>query len=344
MVILIKINYLAIFFTVLLNSINLFAITDNESLVWEIKLKDFDDSYNYSVKKLILAYEKISGSFFTPESYRNIALKIDTKSGPGLSTPKNLINAFIIFLEERGYDKESIILVDFSKNDLEEAGICNNTDNNIMAFNGCKVIALDTNLYYENDWYYESPVPPLLKDKYINNNFFNGIIGYKDELFHRKSFLPIPLLFDVDIWINLAICVDHPITGIGGVLENASLSNVSNSSRFYENDITAAHAIAEILAIPEMKNKLLLSFVSFENFQFIGGPKFNSYYTRSEPLLIMSDDPVALDYINLKKINRERRKNGFEEIMEPSLLLEYSEQIGLGSTRANKILLNNFQN
>ena len=45
----------------------------------------------------------------------------------------------------------------------------------------------------------------------------------------------------------------------------------------------------------------------------------------------MSDDPVALDRMLMALINQERRENGFEEIAQPNLQLDYASTIGLGT-------------
>ena len=308
----------------------LIAEGEKKSIVWEIHLDDFDKAYINAVEKLIVNYESSIGTCLIPRELKKVALKVDTRSGVGLSTPPNLIRALITFLEKRGFDRDAILIIDYANFTLNSSRIGEKSKFNLNSFDGCPIYLLDTNQFYEPDWFYDSPVPPLLKDQTFIDRLTNNSLNYYKGSPYRKSLLPAPLLFEVDFWINLAVCVDHPVLGLGGVLENASLLNVSNHSRFYANEACAAIAIAEILGIPEMNKSLLLHFVSLEQYQFIGGPKFNSYYSRSQPLLRMSSDPVALDCLNLNLINFHRRKNGFVEITNPNLQLKYASEIGLG--------------
>ena len=92
--------------------------------------------------------------------------------------------------------------------------------------------ALDSERHYDVDWFYDSPLPPTLQQE---PQFFSGA-GQGRSLAAgaeaRKSFLPAPLLFEVDFWINLAVGVDDVTLGVDGALANATLWNVSNSQRF----------------------------------------------------------------------------------------------------------------
>ena len=148
--------------------------------------------------------------------------------------------------------------------------------------------------------------------------------------------MPAPLLFEVDFWINLAVGVDDPALGIDAALANATLWNVSNSRRFLVNQATASAAVAEIAAIPELAERMILHMVSLERYQFIGGPSFNSIYSRSEPRLWMSSDPVAMDRLLYDRMNAMRRLEGFSEIEPLPRQLQFAASLGLGEfERAN---------
>ena len=148
----------------------------------------------------------------------------------------------------------------------------------------------------------------------------------------RKSFLATPLFLDTDFWINLPVYTDHQVLGVNGALVNATLWNASNTARFFRSPATAPAAVAEMSAIPELRQTWLFSIASLEHYQFIGGPFFNSLYTNSEPLVWLGTDPVMLDALMRAKINLARSKEGFEPISDEIRTLEFAETLGVGST------------
>jgi len=58
-------------------------------------------------------------------------------------------------------------------------------------------------------------------------------------------------------------------------------------------------------------------------------------YTVSEPLVMLSDNPVLLDSIMRERINQHRTKNGFAPLPQELKILAYSEQLGLGEKDAS---------
>jgi hypothetical protein len=181
-------------------------------------------------------------------------------------------------------------------------------------------------------WFYDSPLPqrfdPIFAEQQTKD-FPNT--SSKDE--DRKSFLATPLFLDADFWINLPVFTDHPTLGINGALVNATLWNASNTARFFRSPANAPAAVAEMSAIPELRQTWVFTLASLEHFQFIGGPFFNSLYTSSEPLLWLSNDPVMLDALARDRINALRKLGGFGPVDEDIRTLEFAETLGVGSTR-----------
>src|SRR6185436_15974993 len=92
-------------------------------------------------------------------------------------------------------------------------------------------------------------------------------------------------------------------------------------------------AVAEMSAIPELRETWMFTLASLEHYQFIGGPFFNSLYSASEPLLWLSTDPVMMDALVRDRINSWRKKQGFEPVDEEIRTLEFAETLGVGSTK-----------
>jgi hypothetical protein len=191
---------------------------------------------------------------------------------------------------------------------------------------------LESGKFYDPVWFYDSPLPerfdPVFAQKSVEGVEANTTIDQD-----RKSFLATPLFLEADFWINMPVYTDHPTLGINGALVNATLWNASNTARFFRSPSNAPAAVAEMSAIPELRQTWVFTLASLERFQYIGGPYFNSLYTISEPKLWLSTDPVALDSLMLDRINQARKENGFMPISDEIRTIDFAEQLGVGSQK-----------
>jgi hypothetical protein len=299
-------------------------------LVWEAPLAG-GKLYVTEVAALVATYETEVGAKLAPKERGKVGIKVNTRGGRGLSTPLQLLRAVIEVLEARGFDRESILIVDYSAYQLRQVGIMPSISSDLAHFEGCPVYALDSGRYYDVDWFYDSPLPPSMsQEPQLLGGLGRGSSSLEEGAKERKSFLAAPLLFEVDFWVNLAVGVDDEALGVDGALANATLWNVSNSQRFLSNEATASSAVAEIAAIPELNERMVLHFMSLDRYQYIGGPRFKSRYSRSEPLLWMSSDPVALDRLLYDRINAHRLLDGFPEITPQPRQFPFAASLGLG--------------
>ena len=302
--------------------------------VWEATLPGFDEgAYAAQVEILISKYEAASGKKITPGPKKKVGLKIYTDSGPGMATPLPLVKAVIGALERRGFTEDGIFLVGLNQLRLRMTGYLPSIVTGMSPFKNHKVYVLESGRYYDSAWFYDSPLPSRF-DPIVAEKSVEGIEANTTREQDRKSFLATPLFLDADYWINLPTYTDHTILGVNGALVNATLWNASNTARFFRSPANAPAAVAEMSAIPELRQTWLFSITSLEHYQFIGGPYFNSLYTVSEPLVWLSSDPVALDSFMLTRINRWRERAGFKPVSEEIRTLEFAETLGVGSQKA----------
>ncbi len=305
--------------------------------VWETRLPNFSEStYERQVEAMMAQFEQATGKRLVPGPKKKAGLKIYADSGPGMATPVPLVKAVIAALERRGFEHQDIFLVGLNALRLRMTGYLPSLVSGETPFNGNPVYVLESNRFYDPVWFYDSPLPqrfdPILivqETKGVPNS------STKDE--DRKSFLATPLFLDADFWINLPVYTDHPTLGINGALVNATLWNASNTARFFRSPGNAPAAVAEMSAIPELRQTWMFTMASLEHYQFIGGPFFNSLYSASEPLIWLSTDPVMLDSMARDRINALRKKGGFEPIDEEIRTLEFAETLGVGSTRTKNV-------
>jgi len=305
--------------------------------VLEYELGDFErSSYKLAVEELFAAWEEKRGEPIAPGEKRSVGLKVYTSAGPGLATPKGLVWAVIDALIKRGYKTSEIFLIDINKSWLRRSGFLPPLSVGGNTFFEHEVKVVSSGEFFDPLWYYDSPVPP-------REHYLPGITPMVQEFVEnspegksrlpedRKSFIPEPLIKGVDFWINLPVISDHEVLSLNGALVNATLWNASNTLRFFHSPSNAQVAVAEMAAIPEFRETWALNIVSLEKYQFIGGPQFNSLYTVSEELLLMSADPVAIDFYMVGKMNQWRKRYGFPLIIEEVPMLRYADQLGVGS-------------
>lgn len=308
----------------------------HRKFIFECEPKDFSaESYERSVENLLAAYEKNTGRKLVPGEHKKVALKIYTASGRGLETPKDLTRAVRTALENRGFSRENILLVDLSERQLRLAGYLPPfRKKNDFFWEGSPVAALDTGKHYHEKWFYENNLPTRESNP-------GAASEWEDIANERKSFLPIPLLFEVDFWINLPVACDSPVLGVCAALGNATLWNAGNQKRFLDNPANAVHMAVSIATIPELRAKFELSILSLEKYQFIGGPVFNENYTLSEKQIWMSANPVILDFLMWQRMNRARASRGFNPIFpEPPLFSTASKgEYSLGSCMTSELSL-----
>ena len=304
--------------------------------VWEHRMTDFSDAdYRFAVEQMLQNFESTTGRQLVPGAKKKVGLKIYADSGPGLATPFGLVRALIVSLEKRGFARENIFLVGLNPLRLRLTGYLPSFATGILPFPGHPVYVLESGKFYDPTWFYDSPLPSRF-DPISNNQAVKNAAGGKSTTTteeDRKSFLATPLFLDADFWINLPVYTDHLVLGVNGALVNATLWNASNTFRFFKSPATAPAAVAEMAAIPELREGWVLNLVSLQLYQFIGGPYFNSLYTATEPRLLMSADPVVLDALMLEKINGVRKRNGFDPVTEDEArMLDFAQQLGVGST------------
>lgn len=291
---------------------------DPRAWMWLDQLPDFSDkSYGAAVEALLADYEKKLGRKLEPGTLRRAGIKVNTNT-PGLTTPPALVRAVIAALEARGFKAAELFIVDQSENRLHDAGFLPlNAHEGEGMFDGVQVIALERGRYYSLKWSYDSNVSPPDGQEQANDR---KKFDWRIEPTYRQSLLPVPLLLAVDFWINLPVGMNDEGLGVSGTLVDATLYAASNTARFFESADAGSKAVVDMAVIPELQRGWVLSLLSLENYQYVGGPVYNAQYCRSEPLLLMSANPVMLDQMLFERINQARQLRRLDKLDRPGYL------------------------
>jgi len=146
---------------------------------------------------------------------------------------------------------------------------------------------------------------------------------------------------EVTAILNLGVLKDHTSAGISGALKNLSHAVVDRPWRCHERFCDPY--IGDIVAIPRLKAKLRLHVVDAVQGVAVGGPALRSLDDLlAEERLLLSTDPVALDGIGRRWVDRARGKRGLPPVAErtdgapglsgtPGSYIEAAQARGLGT-------------
>ncbi len=292
--------------------------------VYHLELDKSKENLNYSgLFRILIHLENDHGITINPQNFPKIAINFDTRIAPGLHTSINLLQTVVKILELRGYGKEELILVTFDLSDQLRNKIRNSLP-------GYSIITSASERYFHPDWFHESPIPASLGDRSKFLIQYPQSPDIRVEL-ERKSMLPACLFIGRTYWINLATAKDDYFLGIDGAASNVTLNASSNTQRFKKDKTMGPAAAIEMLAIPELWEKHLFSLIDLSKLQIAGSPEFNSEFIRNESVLLLSKNPIGLDYQAMKYIRQQRILSGLKD-KNPKYykIFSFARELGLG--------------
>ncbi len=274
------------------------AAEDPRKLLLEHPLEDFGETgYGWAAEAVLAAFESHTATRLAPGARGKVALKVATRPGPGLSTPKPLVRAVAEALRRRGFAEGAVLVCDAESAGLRRSGFLPANPREPARFGDLPVRAWDKEARGWSDdaaWGFANPVPPPPGA---------GLPEWNDP---RTSLLPRPLGEEVDFWIHLPVLTDSPELGVHGAIADASLGNATNTARFAGNPRNAAVAAVSMAAWPALDGRRALTLLSLERYQVRGGPAFDAGWTRSEPRLLASANPLILDHLGWLRIRAAR--------------------------------------
>lgn len=112
--------------------------------------------------------------------------------------------------------------------------------------------------------------------------------------------------------VNVPFLKDDNITGISGCLKNITYHLVKHPARFHANG--GSPYLADIFALPEISGKLRLNIMNALRSVYHRGPLIDPDYVDNTGLLLMGQDPVAVDALALEVLNSVRTQAGLQPI------------------------------
>ena len=210
-------------------------------------------------------------------------------------------------------------------------------ESDLRNYRGHRLFCSTDKEFFDSEWFHDSPMPPTTHDR---ARFFLRFPTDRKKRIEeeRRSYLPTLLFLGEVYWINLAVAMDSVTMGIDGASTNLSLGAIDNYQRFLEKPVLGPAATTEILAIPEIWQKRAFSILDLSKFQFAGGPAFDAEFVGRDPVLLLGENPISVDYFGLQALILAREKSGMKpKQLEDALIFRYAKELGLGDVKDAKL-------
>jgi hypothetical protein len=231
-----------------------------------------------------------------------IGIKVFSTTGPISGTRPAVVTAVVRGLLDAGVPPKQIIIWDKHEDALRAAGFFK-----LAARFGVRVAGSAEAGYDEKTFY--------APDTAIIGNLVWGDweFGKKGEGIGRKSFVSELVSRQMTKIISLAPLLNENDAGICGHLYGLAMGSVDNTRRFAGDAGRLAVAVPEIYALPALGDRVALNITDALIGQYEGGPYGLLQYSEVLNQLWFSRDPVALDVLALKELDRRRRATGAPE-------------------------------
>jgi uncharacterized protein (DUF362 family) len=146
--------------------------------------------------------------------------------------------------------------------------------------------------------------------------FGNDTLGFEDDLatFGQAGSRVCRTLTQVcDAVINLPVLKDHGIAGVTLALKSM-FGAIHNPNKYHSN--CGDPYVADVNMLAPIRQKLRLHICDGLNAQYEGGPSFMPQWMWPFNGLLVSRDPVALDYVGWKIIEKKRLEMGAPSLRE----------------------------
>ena len=206
-----------------------------------------------------------------------VGLKVNTLGGRGISTNVVLVDAICERLQQAGVKAANIVVWDRDSDELERAGFQ-------IAIGGDRVQCYGTDR-----------------------------VGYEEELSAWGSVgsrLSKILTQRASVLINLPVLKDHDGAGVTIALKNM-YGAIHNPNKYHPNGCNPY--VADLNMLPEIRTRMRLTICDATTAMYEGGPGYKPEHSWKCNALLVSQDPVALDYDRLADDRAQARREGIED-------------------------------
>ena len=255
-----------------------------------------------------------------------VGIKVFSEAGMLSGTRPSVVAAVVEGLLAAGMPPQHIIIWDKHARDLRAAGYFD-----LAAHLGVRAEGSMETGYDPTDFYQPDTV-------IIGSLVWGDLeFGKTGDNIGRKSYHTKIISNQVTKIISIAPLLNQEDIGVCGHLYSLALGSVDNTRRFEANPDRLAVAVPEIFALPLVGDHVVLNITDALLGQYEGGGRALLHYSAVPNQLWFSHDPVALDVLSIKELDRERRAAGAPTLKPWMELYANAALLQLGENNADKI-------
>jgi uncharacterized protein (DUF362 family) len=240
-------------------------------------------------------------TLFSPAD--RVGVKINTIAGRELTSPPDLTLPFARLFPRIGVPEKNVVIWDRTNRELKAAGYSLNA-----AGAGFRILGTDTTgVGYESE-------PLIHRD--IGSRFSAVLTGL------------------VTASVSFAVLKDHGLAGVTGGLKNY-FGAIHNPNKYHDQNCDPY--VAELFDAPPVRTRHRLTVLDALVVQYHRGPSYHARWAETLETLVFGTDPVAVDAVGWRLIERLRKAKGLPSLEEedrPPRYLRTAERLGLGRVAA----------
>ena len=235
-----------------------------------------------------------------------VGIKVNPVGQPHVISCAEVVREIIAGLRSAGLKNQDIVVYDRYRAQFFKAGFDKWLPDGVRTANAAEDYeeVQQGIAGYDRDHYMDMPL--TLPGYDINN------------LTARRSYAAQFITTQVNKLINLPVLKDHQSAGVTLALKNLSHGLVNNVNRSHATitQNTCGAFIPAVVSIPTIRNKVVLNILDGIKGLYHGGPGAKPQFVWEHRTMYFATDPVALDHIGWKEIDKKRLASGMKLLVD----------------------------